>query len=847
LALCRDVTDRNLAQEALRQSEERLRLAVEATRMGVAQWNIQTNEVFCSDECLAIIGLSDNRQEFDDLLRLVHPDDRQRVLLELDMARESGRDFQIELRISRPDGERRWVAILGRALRASKTRVTSLIGAIQDITERKQAEERIRRTEQRFRTMADHAPVLVWMAGEDRRCQWFNRPWLEFTGQPMRTLVGQGWQQCVHAEDLPECLETYRRHFAKRQPFRVEYRLRRHDGQDRWILDTGVPLYDAEQTFRGYLGSCVDITDRREMEAALRESELRHRRLVSFLPDAVYITHGGRIVFCNPALLELVGADSEQDIIGREPFDLFHKDYHDLIRERIQQLNEGAPCVPGVDEVVMRRDGRTVQVHVSATRIMDQGRPSNLVVLHDLSQRRRAEKLLSSVMRSVPDAIITIDSSDHIESVNPAAEKLFGYSSSELIGRSMLTLIPESYHEPMRSALELHRANLSRSLSGSSRQLDDVEGQRRDGTTFPAEVSITEFELDGVRHFLGVVRDVSERKKLEAQFHHSQKMEAVGRMAGGIAHDFNNLLTVIAGFSEVLLLQTADDEVLRPSVESIQQAAQRATDLTRQLLAFSRKQVLAPAILDLNAVIRQAESFLRRFIGTAVHLEFQCQQPLASVRVDRGQIEQVLMNLAVNACDAMPSGGRLTVATRNLRQPSDDSTGLTCTADEATHVELTVADTGLGIPPGVLDQIFEPFFTTKELGKGTGLGLSVVHGIVTQSDGQVSVDSSPIHGTTFRVVLPAVGLPVTVEQIVAVDAAATAGNERVLVVDDEPGVRQIAAHALRTCGYDVHVAANGDEALSLVESQDLSFDLLITDVVMPGAGGRQLATEMARR
>jgi two-component system cell cycle sensor histidine kinase/response regulator CckA len=339
------------------------------------------------------------------------------------------------------------------------------------------------------------------------------------------------------------------------------------------------------------------------------------------------------------------------------------------------------------------------------------------------------------------------------------------------------------------------------------------------------------------------LRDVvqrRERSQLEEQLRQAQKMEAIGRLAGGIAHDFNNLLTAILGYSQLLLDSVHDQPALRADVEEIKKAGERAGSLTRQLLAFSRKQILEPKILDLNEVVSDVENMLRRIIGEDVRFSTHLAASLGRIKADPGQIQQVLINLAVNARDAMPRGGTLTIGTANTTLPPE-FVGVQAGPHADAYVSLTVTDSGCGMSPGVRAQIFEPFFTTKGPGKGTGLGLSTVYGIVAQSSGYVEVDTAPDRGTAFTVYLPVVDEAIECIDSTPLDPAVVTGTDTILFVDDEPGIRELARRVLEKHGYRVLDARDTASALQASRQHAGPIDLLITDIVMPGTNGPELA------
>jgi PAS domain S-box-containing protein len=450
---------------------------------------------------------------------------------------------------------------------------------------------------------------------------------------------------------------------------------------------------------------------------------------------------------------------------------------------------------------------------------------------------RRSEINFRSLVTNAPYGICRCDSTGQLLDANPALLAMLGYSSAkELVGTHLGALYADTQHwfelaDHLRSAAPFNGLI--------------VEWQRKDDTATVLRVSGRTVSDGGRgRTFELFAEDVTERRTLEQQLRQSQKMEAVGRLAGGIAHDFNNLLMVISGYSEFLLDRLGPDPALRSPAQEIASAAVRATTLTRQLLAFSRKQMLAPKILDLNGVVTENFKMLTRMIGEDIDLVMVPAADLGSVRADAGQIEQVIMNLAVNARDAMPSGGKLTIETSNVSL-DDEYARFHAPLKTGSYVMLAISDTGAGMDSETQSHIFEPFFTTKGP-KGTGLGLSTVYGIVKQSGGYIWVYSEPGKGTTFKIYLPRVAEAAETPALVAIPAESTEpGTETILLVEDEANLRYLARQYLEKQGYRVIEAADGAVAMQIAVAHEGVIHLLLTDVIMPGMNGRELAQRIS--
>jgi two-component system, cell cycle sensor histidine kinase and response regulator CckA len=451
------------------------------------------------------------------------------------------------------------------------------------------------------------------------------------------------------------------------------------------------------------------------------------------------------------------------------------------------------------------------------------------------------EELFRLITENAADMIAVVDTKGRRLYNSPSYEKILGYTPLELGGTTAVDQIhPEDREMVFKAAAEARSTGVGRSL--------EYRMRHKDGSWRTLESRASTISKGGrVEKLVIVNRDVTERKHLEDQFRQSQKMEAVGRLSGGVAHDFNNLLGVIIGYGEIVQEGTAAESPLRTCIDEILKAGHRAGGLTRQLLAFSRQQVMDPRVLDLNVVVKDMEKMLRRLIGEDIRLKTGLDSTLVHIKADQGQIEQVIMNLAVNARDAMLDGGELRLTTSNFHMDEDFVRRYPYPVLVGDYVLLTVSDNGVGMDATTRARVFEPFFTTKEKGKGTGLGLSMVYGVVKQSGGYIEVLSEPGAGATFTIYLPKVEVAVDPQKLPAELPASMLGTETLLLVEDETSLRKLSRHLLELCGYEVLEAENGTEALKVSQEHRGIIHLLLTDVVMPGMSGRVLADQLVKR
>ena len=584
-------------------------------------------------------------------------------------------------------------------------------------------------------------------------------------------------------------------------------------------------------------------------ERALRESEARFR--ATFEQASVGITivaDDGRFLAVNQRFADMLGY-SVDELTTLRFQDVTHRDDVALNVERRRPMVADEAQTYSLEKRYVRKDGTSVWAHVTASQAREpSGRAGySIGIVRDITERKRAEervRLLAAIVESSPDAMLSRGVDGTIQTWNAGAEALWGYTADEAVGRSVAMLFPEdrlAAHEAMIAIL---------GAGGIVNQMETVH-LSKDGRRLDVSVTIAPIRdaAGTIVSYASVTRDITERKRTEQALRDSEeklrqayKMEAVGRLAGGIAHDFNNLLTVISGRAQILL-DGRFEEVIRRHAEIIHEAAQRAATMTRQLLAFSRKQVLQPTVLDLDSVVGGLMKIMGRLIGEHISLSFHRGPGRHRVNADRSQLEQVLMNLCVNARDAMPNGGSLVIETATTTVDGAFTRGGLELAPGA-YVVLAVSDTGCGMTPEVQARVFEPFFTTKGPEHGTGLGLATVYGIVKQSGGDIAVDSELDRGTTFRVFLPATNAEPALSETADTRPCARA-TETILLVEDEIEVRSIAAEMLKAAGYAVIEARDPEEALSILTKRSEPIALLLTDVVMPGMTGRALA-ERAR-
>jgi two-component system, cell cycle sensor histidine kinase and response regulator CckA len=821
-----------------------------------------------------------------------------------------------------------------------------------------------------YRTLGDAAPGFLWLVDAKGHFVYVNKTWEDYTGATLKQLNDGGWGQFNHPAELAEVQHRWLQAQERLEQFEMELRYRRHDGEYRWMLSRVVPLLSAAGELQGWVGTTVDIQALKEAQEALRSQE---QELSEFFENAAVPIHwvgpDGSILRVNQAELDLLGYRREE-YVGRNIAE-FHVD-QSVIEDILHRLTTGE-VLHDYPARLRCKDGSTKEVLIDSSGYFHQGAfVHTRCFTRDVTNQRIAEQAterLAAIVSSSADAIVSKTLTGVVTSWNAAAERIFGYSSEEMIGASIYRLIPEELHDAERSLLEQIR-------QGQWVEFSETERVRKDGRRITIALSVSpirnaagqvvgassikrditerkqaelalaqsqerlqlalraarmgtwywDFSTDSMswdrglsqlyglseeesvirfdqfiervhpddrdyvreaiqrarditgsltiefrillsngkvrwlsdhghvardpsgtpRYMTGVSLDVTERTLMEERLRQAQRMDSVGQLAGGIAHEANNMMSVVLGCADYVLQRADLPQEVRQDVDQIWRAAKRTAGITQQLLAFSRRQMLRPQILDLNNTVRELEPILTRALGENRAIRMHLSPTLGRVRADPGQLEQVLINLTLNARDAMDAGGRLTFETMNVVLDQAYAAAKPVeTLEPGEFAALIVTDTGHGMDRATLSHIFEPFFTTKPVGQGTGLGLSTVYGIVKQSGGFIWAYSEAGLGTTFKLYFPLVA---SVEERVPEDAERPAGRaeEVVLIAEDEPMVRGIMARTLRECGYTILEAGDGREALRLLEAESRRVSLIIADVVMPDMGGRELAAGVAQ-
>jgi two-component system cell cycle sensor histidine kinase/response regulator CckA len=828
----RDVTER-------KQAEEAYRVLVEHSLQGLAI--LQGNSVvFANPAITEVLGYT-----IEELMSL-SPEEMRAVVHSEDQAFVWGRyqdrlegkpvPPRYEFRMMRKDGTVCWMEMFSSRIEYGGK--PAIQAAFVDVTERKRAEEALTHERDLLHALMDNIPDTIYFKDAASRFTRINRAQAQVLGVAPEEVIGKTDFDFFTVEHARDAYADEQEIVKSGQPLidKVE-KIRRADGQFRWVSATKVPIMDREGRVTGIVGISRDITERRRAEDALRKSETLFHSLIESLPQNIFSKDlEGRFTFANQRYCMTEGK-SLTDILGKTDFDLHPPELAKKYRENDHRVIETEQIFETVEEYQPMGGDRFYAQMIKTPVYDSKGQVTGILgIFWDITERKRAEEALRdseeryrALYEDNPSMYFTVDTEGTVLSVNQFGAEQLGYTVEELIGKSVLDVF---YRKDKEAVLEQFAACLQNPAQIAHWEFRKV---RKDGSMlWVKETARAMRGADGDTVVLIVCEDITERKRLEEQLRQAQKMEAIGTLAGGIAHDFNNLLTPIGGFAELLMWKTPEDSQQHEYLRQIKVAAERAATLTHQLLTLARRVQVEVRPLSLNSVVHEVIGLLERTIDKAIAIEPHLADDLATVEGDAGQLHQVLLNLCLNARDAMPDGGQLIIETQNMTLSKAEARTV-LDLDAGQYVLLRVTDTGIGMDAEAQQHLFEPFFTTKE--QGRGLGLAMVYGIVRGHGGTIHVYSELGQGSTFKVYLPVASHPA--EGVAPEKAEAMGGIETVLVVDDEEPVRALLQRILEEGGYTVLLARDGIEAMELYAERSTEIDLVVLDIIMPRMGGRK--------
>jgi PAS domain S-box-containing protein len=849
----RDVSDRKLAEAALSRCEERFGLLVQTAASViillspehlVMEWNSGAEELFgqtrneaLGKQFLSFFSVGEQRDAIAGSLK------------DLSYGRHV-RDFETSLRIS--DGTCRTLLWNISASLDDCGKPSGIIAVGQDVTEWKKAEEErlnakseadvaiaaARVATETIDGMMDFV-VLVSPGGNIIQFNQSVKSFFEWDNGA----IGKPLLQCLIAEDsdeLEKALEACSSEGSSINNMEITA-ITKDSRRVPMLLNAGMVTNEDGKPSR-IIAVLRDITARKKLEDDLRHSEEWYRSLVEDSFDGIFVQKREKIMFANSRLYQMLGYSSGE-LAGMDHWMVYHSDYREMTRQMAIAQMQGEQSTCQREAKLQRKDGVSFFAELSARPVKVDGEPGSQVWIRDVSQRKRSERALRRLAIAVEqaaEAIIITDIKGNIHYANPAFEQITGYSRKECIGKNQ-RILSSGEHD------ELFFNQMWETLKAGKVWTGNLVNRRKDGSLYEEEATISPIkdESGNIVNFVSVRRDVTKEVMLQKQLVWSQKMEAVGILAGGIAHDFNNLLQVILGYSQIILQREELGEKAKADIQRIASAGRNGAELVQRLLAFSRKAETHLRPVDVNPHAEQLKNILERTIPKMIQIKLLLGKNIATIKADPSQLDQILMNLALNASDAMPDGGTLTIETENVFL--DNSYCQTHAGVlPGRYVSLGVSDNGFGMDNTTREHIFEPFFTTKETGKGTGLGLAMVYGIVKQHGGYITCESEPGQGTQFKIYFPAVDTPETVPATKPEEVIPNGGTETILLVDDEAVLRDMGGEILGQAGYTVLNASNGAQALEIYMKERQRISLVILDLVMPGISGKRCLEELLK-
>lgn len=870
-----DVHDRKIAEMETRRAHDMLSLAGRVARIGGWFLDVETGRVDWSPEVADILKTPANVvTTLDDITRHVAREWTERFSALISACLADGEGFSEEFEFVDGTGKRLWVSASAEPdVTTQDGIVTAVAGTIQDITAVRDERDE---TELRLRGFLDAVPAPIWSADPDGRLDYVNRVLYETMGRTPGDLNLSDWLDLVHPDDRADAERCIAAAYRDGRPYAVEMRLRYKDGSYRWFMNSGTPLRNDAGRIVKYYGTVTDIQQVKDATEALRQSEARYRSIFDLVPVSIweedwsdlieivaelkrkgvtdfedYLARNTHLISgmasavdvlnVNSAAVHMFGAPGKDELAASFP-DIFSTPGSMRAFTRAIAALARGKSIFEAENIIERHDGRTMNVLARiALPDISKGETRALISELDITERKHAEERFRLVAQITSDVVWDHDLVEDRVWCSEGFRIQFGHDP-EAVTRGDLSWEGLLHPDDMAQASASNRAAIRGEIDSFTRE---YRLRRADGTY--AHVRDQGFAIRGARgkpvRIVGSLLDISDQRQLEDQLRASQRLDAIGQLTGGVAHDFNNLLMVILGNAELLVDHLSDTPQLRDYADVTATAAMRGADLTRQLLAFARKQPLDPRTVDINDTLRTIRAFLERTIGEHIRLTVHESEGLRDALVDSAQLESAILNLCLNARDAMPNGGHITIEAYNTTL-DEDYAALAAEVTPGDYVAVCVTDTGHGMDAAMLSRAFEPFFTTKDVGKGNGLGLSTIYGFVKQSNGHVAIYSEPGHGTAVKIYLPCTTETDEMTNDKRGDQEMETGSERILLVEDDNLVRDHVESQLLSLGYDVDSVGSGPQALEILRKSETPVDLLFTDMVMPdGMDGSALAVE----
>ncbi len=838
---------RRKIENQLKESEEKFRLLAERAQDLIYRYEFfpERRFSFVSPSSTKITGYTPEEHYADPELgiKIVHPEDRH--ILEKIARGEQDYEKPILLRWIKKNGEILWTEQYNTPLFDKDGRLIAIEGIARDVTERKRMEERIKLQTRYFEGLFESSPLAIAIVDKDGKIIRINKGFEKLFGWREDEVRGEHIDDIVieperKEEALSLTVKATRGGIVLTEGTRI-----RKDGTRIMVSIIAHPII-IDHELIAQIGIYRDVTERYQMEQALIESETKFRTLTERSLVGVYLFQDGILLYVNPKFEEITGYSAEELIGKMGPKDLVHPEDWPLVEENIMKRLRGERRDVHYEFRGIRKNGEVIYVEVHSSLIIYKGKPAIIGTVMDITDRKLAEKAVREseekyrrLFEESKDGIFLSTPDGKIIDVNPAMVEIYGYSSREELMKIPVEKLYLNPEDRKKYREELEKKGYLKDY--------EIRGRRKGGTPVILLETSTAVrnEKGEVVLYMGIIRDVTAQKKLEEQLIQSQKMEVIGKLAGGIAHDFNNLLTVISGNAELLLKAIKKSSSTYKKIQQILESSHRASGMTKQLLTISKGGIFEPVVMNINTLIQELKEMLERVIGEDVEFEFSPDPMLKNIKADKTYIQQILMNLVVNAREAMPNGGKLQIKTQNVVFDEERSL-LYPGIKPGEFVQISVTDTGIGIPSEILPKIFDPFFTTKP--EGTGLGLSTVYGIVKQLGGHVTVYSEVGKGTTFNIYIPACSEKEIEEREEEFKTEKMpAGNETILVVEDEPGILELLISVLESLGYRVIPASNKEDVIKKLKNYKEKIHLLLTDVVLPGISGPEIAKELVQR